>query len=215
MSIDFVYDNFQEDTQDYVCSISPEEFERFCMEVIKSYAEEKGLKEFQIVNNIKKKSYDGIYQLDIYSSCTELGVKFELLYECKQYTSPVKREKVEILESRLRNLGMNKGVLLSTSGFQRGAIQFAKKHGISLIQVYDHSFYMISRDAGRDAKEDEMDPLRFIEENWPPYRAICFSEEDKEPIVLYPTNEIIRKIYGEANKVLKEQYGFDVPLPQD
>lgn len=34
---------YEEDTQDYVCSICPTEFEVFCMELLKNYANEEHL----------------------------------------------------------------------------------------------------------------------------------------------------------------------------
>lgn len=205
---------FMEDTQDYVCSITPTEFEVFCVEVLRGYASEENLKDFIIQHNVKKKAPDGAYQIDIYASVTALGVEIKYLCECKQYSSPVKRERVELLESRLKSLGMHKGILLSTSGFQSGAIEFAKAHGIALIQVFDHSCLKHSHSAGHNVGADENDSLKYIEDHWPPYRAICFSAETEEPVVLYPTKEIVHAINLEANKLLKEQYGFEIPLPE-
>lgn len=205
---------YLEDTQDYVCSISPTEFEEFCLELLKIYATEENLKNFTIEHNVKQEAPDGTYQLDIIASFTALDVQLKILCECKQYTSQVKRERVEILEGRLKSLGMHKGILLSTSGFQSGAIQYAKSHGIALIQVFDHSCQKYSHNGGPKAEDDENDPLKYIEDQWPPYRAICFSDKVKEPVVLFPTMEIVTAIYAEANKLLKEQYGGEVPLPE-
>lgn len=207
--------DFMKDTQDYVCSITPIEFEKFCLDILKNYAVEEHLNDFVIQHNVKKNAPDGTYQLDIFASFTALGVELKILCECKQYTSPVKRERVELLEGRLKILGMHKGILLSTSGFQSGAIQYAKAHGIALIQVFDHSCQKHSNSVDPYTEVDEKDPLKYIEDNWPPYRAICFSDEIEEPVVLYPTAEMVAAIYAEANKLLKEQYGFEIPLSDD
>ena len=201
-----------EDTQNYVCSISPIEFEEFCMELLKNYAAEEHLKDFKIEHNVKLEASDGTYQLDVVASFTALDGEVKILCECKQYTSPVKRERVELLEGRLKSLGMHKGILLSTSGFQSGAMQYAKAHSIDLIQVFDHSCQKYSQSGGPYFEIDENDPLKYIENHWPPYRAICFSDKTYEPIVLYPTREIVTAIYAEANKQLKEQYGVEIPL---
>lgn len=205
---------YGEDTQDYVCSISPREFEEFCKELLKNYAAEEHLKDFNIEHDVKQEAPDGTYQLDILASFTALDVELKILCECKQYTSPVKRERVELLEGRLQSLGMHKGILLSTSGFQSGAIQYAKSHGIALIQVFDHSCQKISHGIGSNMEVDGNDPLKYIEDHWPPYRAICFSNKTEDPVVLYPTTEIVTAIYAEANKMLKEKYGFDILLPE-
>lgn len=88
---------YMEDTQDYVCSISPTEFEVFCMELLKNYATEEHLRDFNIEHNVKQQAEDGTYQLDIIARFTALDVELKILCECKQYTSPVKRERVELL----------------------------------------------------------------------------------------------------------------------
>ena len=94
-------------------------------------------------------------------------------------------------------------------------IQYAKAHGIALIQVFDHSCQKYSHSAGTNVELHENDPLKYIEDHWPPYRAICFSDKAEEPVVLYPTTEIVTAIYAGANKLLKEQYGFEVSLPEN
>lgn len=205
---------YKEDTQDYVCSISPTEFEEFCMELLKNYAKEENLKDFAIEHNVTQKAPDGTYQLDIIACFTALDVQLKILCECKQYSSPVKRERVEILEGRLKSLGMHKGILLSTSAFQSGAIQYAKSHGIALIQVFDHSCQKYSHSGGPDEEVNKNDPLKYIEDHWPPYRAVCFSNKAEEPVVLFPTMETVTAIYAEANKLLKEQYGVVVPFSE-
>ncbi|WP_460948354.1 restriction endonuclease [Spirosoma daeguense] len=68
------------------------------------------------------------------------GGRITVLAECKKYKTPVKREKVEILYSRLQSLGAHKGMIFSTSGFQLGAIEFAAKHGIALVRLREGKF---------------------------------------------------------------------------
>jgi hypothetical protein len=46
-----------------------------------------------------------------------------------------KRETVQVLNDRVRSTGAQKGLLFSTSNFQKRALEYAKKHGIALIQV--------------------------------------------------------------------------------
>lgn len=79
-------------TQNYVCSITPIEFELFCMEILKNYAAEEGLNDFKIEHDAKIKADDGIFQIDIFASFTALRVEFKILCECKQFSTPVKRE---------------------------------------------------------------------------------------------------------------------------
>ena len=71
--------------QEYVCSITPTEFEIFCKKIVEAYAEERNLQGFHIEHNAKIKVSDGEYQIDIIAKYMELGVEFIVIYECKQY----------------------------------------------------------------------------------------------------------------------------------
>lgn len=80
---------------------------------------------------------DGEYEIDITARFTALGANFLTLIECKRYSKPVEREKVQVLYSKLQSVGAQKGMIFSTSGFQSGASEFAEVHGIALIELVD------------------------------------------------------------------------------
>ena len=184
------------------------------MERLKDYAAAEHLQDFVIVHNVKIKAHDGTFQIDIFASCITMQVEIKLLCECKRYKGKIKRETVQVLEDKLRNLGMHKGILLSTSGFQKGAIDYAKEHGIALIQVYDNSCEMISHSGGPDAEIDPDAPLTYCESHWPKYKAICFTSSHEEPVVIYPTRETVTEIYGEMSRLAKEKYGMEMPVEE-
>ena len=64
-----------------------------------------------------------------------MGIQYVSLVECKHYKNPITREKVQALNSKILSIGAHKGILISTSNFQSGAIEYAGKHGIALIQI--------------------------------------------------------------------------------
>jgi restriction system protein len=80
---------------------------------------------------------DGVYEIDVLARFSALGVDFTVLVECKHQRYTVKREVVQILNDRLRSLGAQKGVFVSTAQYQRGAIEYAQQHGIALIQLVE------------------------------------------------------------------------------
>lgn len=123
--------------REFVSSISPTEFEKYCLEILKAYAEAENLAGFYIIHNHKIETDDGNYQIDIYAEFVALSVCFKVIAECKRYTRPVEREKIVVLSEKVRSLGGHKGILISTSGFQSGALQYARKHGIALLQIFD------------------------------------------------------------------------------
>ena len=57
-------------------AITPTEFEKFCLETVKAYAQKEGLKDFVILHNQKIEAYDSTYQIDVYAEYTALGDPF-------------------------------------------------------------------------------------------------------------------------------------------
>ena len=80
---------------------------------------------------------DGDYQIDGFIEFCAMGVIYKTLVECKHYKSNISREKVQILYDKVRATGAQKGILVSISNFQSGAIDYATKHGIALIQIIE------------------------------------------------------------------------------
>lgn len=199
--------------QEYVCSITPIEFEKYCRDILASFAEEEQLSNFSITHNVRIPAEDGTYQIDIYAVFMALGVEFKILCECKQYTSPVNREKVVLLHDKLRSLGAHKGVLLSTSGFQSGAIQYAKVHGIALIRVEDYRFEYLSHSSGKS--NDVNDPFLYAEKHMPPFVAFECTSNAVEPRKVYPSKSMIKELILEMNRQIKEKLGIDVGLDFD
>lgn len=122
-------------TKDYFCDMTPEEFEKYSLDILKEQT--KGLENLEIQHNVIIKKNDGNYQIDGKIQFDVMGVRYVTLVECKHYKSPISREKVQVLYDKIRAIGANKGILISTSNFQIGAIKYAKEHGIALIQIVE------------------------------------------------------------------------------
>lgn len=122
-------------TKDYFCDMSPEEFEKYSLDILKEQT--KGLENLEIQHNVIIKKNDGNYQIDGKIQFDVMGVRYVTLVECKHYKSSITREKVQVLYDKIRAIGANKGILISTSNFQIGAIKYAKEHGIALIQIVE------------------------------------------------------------------------------
>ena len=96
-----------------------------------------GLPELEVQRLEKIEGSDGTYEIDVTARFEVLGASFLVLAECKHHKNPIKREAMQVLYDRLRAVGANKGMMFSTSGFQKGAIEFARAHRIALIQIVD------------------------------------------------------------------------------
>jgi len=80
----------------------------------------------------------GEYEIDIVARFEVFGgAEIVVLIECKRYKNPVKRDVVMFLEAKLRDTGAHKGIIFSTAGFQRGALEYAANRGIATVTVQD------------------------------------------------------------------------------
>ena len=197
--------------QDYVCSITPTEFEKYCKNILLGYAEEEKLPNFTITHDTKHRTHDGTYQIDLYATFTAMSVEFKVLCECKQYKNRVNREKVVVLADKVKSLGAHKGMLLSTSDFQSGAVQYAKEHGIALIIVDDYHFEYLSHSSGQP-ENDEEDPFLYAEKRMPPYVAFDCTTNTDEPRKVYPTRSMIKELLIQQTEKIKELMGIDINL---
>lgn len=187
--------------------LSPTEFEKYCEEILKGYGEKEQLRNFDIKHNVEISTHDGVYQIDLYATYTALGeTAFKIVCECKRYKSSVKRDVVVALYGKVQSIGAHKGILISTSAFQKGAIQYAKEHGIALIQMTEYGPEHFSHSSGLH-ESDENDPFLYAERMLPPYRAIdCTS--DAENNVIYPTAAMLEEIYAIQDRMIKEWAGI-------
>lgn len=91
----------------------------------------------------------GEYSVDIHAELTLFsGAQIIVLVECKNQRRPVERDEVLILEGKLRAVRGHKGMLFSTSGFQKGAILLAGARSIATVNVLDGRWLYETRSAG-------------------------------------------------------------------
>ncbi|MPN14730.1 hypothetical protein SDC9_162057 [bioreactor metagenome] len=196
--------------RELVSSISPTEYEVLCLEILNSYAETEHLSNFSIQHNIKITVDDGTYQIDVYASFIAMGVEFKVITECKRYSTSVSREKVAVLNDKVKSLGAHKGIMISTSGFQSGAYEYAKKHGIALIQVIDKNALHILNAANPETEEQKREINLMLDWNkcLPKYYAKEYNSMDFPDRTIYPSPimiEEIRKVFiAKHSQLLKD-----------
>jgi restriction system protein len=113
--------------------MTPTQFEQEVTRCLK--ASGMSLVSSSVKHNVKLPGSDGVYQIDVLAEFEALGAKFRVLIECKHQKHPIKREIVQILHDKIRSTGSQKGMIFATTGFQKGALEYAKDHGIALVQV--------------------------------------------------------------------------------
>lgn len=121
--------------QESILKMTPTEFEKHSLYILSEQINNLGNCTFQ--HNKIIEVDDGNYQIDGYIEFEFMGIAYKTIVECKHYKSSIAREKVAVLYDKIRACGAHKGILISSSNFQSGAIQYASKHGIALIQLTD------------------------------------------------------------------------------
>jgi hypothetical protein len=140
-------------------ALSPQEFERSVAEYLVTQSR-RSRSGWHVAHNRLLWGADGQYQIDVTAQFTSLGFRFLLLVECKHQRAPIKREQVAVLHQKVVSIGAQKGAVFSTSGFQRGALDFAQAHGIALVHcVRDESPLIVIGDADFGAEIEDVRPI--------------------------------------------------------
>lgn len=91
---------------------------------------------------------DGSYDFDATVSFSVAGMDFLVLVECKKHSSPIKRQLVQILHAKLLSTGAQKAVMIAAGPYQRGAVAYARAHGIALVTVTEGRFTFETKSLG-------------------------------------------------------------------
>jgi restriction endonuclease Mrr len=177
--------------ENIVTDMSPQEFEVYCLELLEGMKEQ--LHEFRLEHNKIYSTNDGRYQLDGYIQFELFGVKYKTIVECKKYKDKIKRSQIQVLHDTIRSTGAHKGIFISTSSFQKGAMDYAKEHGIALMQIVDGVILTI---------QNSSSPRKYINTQVPKYFFAWYDLDCYCPI---------DAIYGKKNNSIV-QYLLDVKV---
>jgi hypothetical protein len=123
--------------------ITAAEFEEYVVETLRSVHRE--LDNVVVTLHDVLEGVDGSYDMDGTMTFESAGMKFRVLVEAKRHSHPIKRDIVQILHQKIQSTGSHKGVIFSTSPFQRGALEYAKIHGIALVMVTEGRYTYMTR----------------------------------------------------------------------
>ncbi len=129
-------------------SLTPEDFEILVKMWLDSGSE--GLSNFTSTHLEDIAGQDGDYTFDVTAQFSTFGgALHKVVVECKRHSNPIKRELVQVLNEKKRSVGANKAMLVSTAPFQSGALKYAEKNGIALVQIISGSAIYIRASAER------------------------------------------------------------------
>ncbi len=82
--------------------------------------------------------YDISYcEFDVYYEFEHLNIKHRIAIECKDWSKPVTIGEIRDFSAKLDDLNNISGVMVSKSGYQAGAKQYAQEKGIQLMEEKD------------------------------------------------------------------------------
>lgn len=73
------------------------------------------------------------HKIDVWVRFYHFGLRHQWAIECKNWQKPVSKEKVLALKSQIDDIGADRGILISQSGFQSGAWHASKFTNIDLM----------------------------------------------------------------------------------
>ena len=127
--------------------ITASEFEAWVAEIFS--AAEGRVDDLRVALHVSVTGADGEYDFDATARYRWVGLEFLVLVEAKRHKNPIKRELVQVLHQKLQSVGAHKAVMISTAPYQRGALDFAKAHGIALVSLTEGRFTILMRSAGK------------------------------------------------------------------
>ena len=90
-----------------------------------------------VERDVKFKGKSGTsHQVDVFWEFEIAGVRYLTIVQCKDWNSTVKQEQIFSLKTVLEDLPKQpRGIIVTKKGFQKGAKEFAKHHGIELFEL--------------------------------------------------------------------------------
>jgi hypothetical protein len=81
------------------------------------------------------------HQIDVYWKFVAAHVEYETIVQCKDHENPINQGELLKFKAVLDDLpGQPKGIFVSRAGYQSGAIDFAKAHGILLHELREADY---------------------------------------------------------------------------
>jgi len=94
---------------------------------------------------VVEKSIEGVrgkHKIDVYVKFRQYGIECVWIIECKYWNQNVSKEKVLALQAIVDDVGADRGVIVSKTGFQSGAIRAAVKTNITLTSLEELEEYI-------------------------------------------------------------------------
>lgn len=111
-------------------------FEKLTQQVFQAIHAVDGFTNIDVQQDVELQGKSATHQIDVYWEFEHGGIRYRTIVQCKDWQNPVKQEQVFAFKTVLEDLpGQPRGIMVSRSGFQQGAREFAATHGIMLYEL--------------------------------------------------------------------------------
>ena len=83
---------------------------------------------------------------------------------------------MQVLHQKVQSLGAHKGLMFSTAPYQRGALEYAQKHGIGLVTVTEGRFTYETKSLEKPPPPSREEAQRFF--GLPTFVGHCYKPAD-------------------------------------
>jgi hypothetical protein len=118
---------------------TPTEYEVAFVRVFEKALSDAFGRDITVQHNVKLLGSSGHeHQIDAMATVLVAGLEIRIIADCKRYSEPVSIDRILALKSRMDDTSSHKGILITTTGFQKGTLTFARSKGIAL-GIFDPS----------------------------------------------------------------------------
>lgn len=197
-------------------------YEHLTQEIYNEILNYEGIDTIKVQHNVTLKGKTTSHQIDVYWECKIANSRFSMIIQAKDWKTAVPKKEMLAFVEIIRDLPTGtKGVFISKSGFQKGAIEVAIANGID-IYILKEAELNDFKDKMMKMKVDFCIEIPFYEDieievnknknpivkegKFPISRDLIIYEKDKEKNV----SEIILELCNQNNENIKKcDYKFD------
>ena len=107
-------------------------YEVFVRDIMQALLRAQGLETVAVEHDVQVSGISRSHQIDVYWEYRLGGIRHRVIINCKRYASAVKVTDVMTLAGVLHDMPGVRGLIVTTVGFQKGAIDYARTHQIGL-----------------------------------------------------------------------------------
>lgn len=155
-------------------------YEIFVRNIVQAILCAQGLETIQVQHDAHIQGISRSHQVDVYWEYRLGGILHRVILNCKRYSSTVEVTDVLTLSGVLADLPGVRGAIITTIGFQRGAVEYARSHQIGLKIVRE------PLDVDWEGRLRQINMQTFIYE---PELLECYVQLDREWVVSHLSDD--------------------------